>query len=99
MKITKIIIKISIALMLVFCITFSVLEVIAKYGSKIDIKSSNNIFMYDADEKSFYEGNNGIKRWIDLENISTSLVNARIYSEDKNFYKHPGFDIPRVVKS
>ncbi len=99
MKITKIIIKISIALMLVFCITFSVLEVIAKYGSKIDIKSSNNIFMYDADEKSFYEGNNGIKRWIDLENISKYLVNATIYSEDKNFYKHPGFDIPRIVKS
>ena len=55
--------------------------------------------MYDKDKKSFYEGNNGTKKWVKLKDISKDLVNATIYSEDKNFYKHNGFDIPRIVKS
>lgn len=55
--------------------------------------------MYDKDDKSFYEGNNGTKKWIKLKNISKPLINATIYSEDKNFYKHNGFDIPRIIKS
>ena len=71
----------------------------AKYGSQIDIKNSNSIYMYDKDKKSFYEGNNGTKKWVKLKDISDNLIKATIYSEDKNFYKHNGFDIPRIVKS
>ena len=71
----------------------------AKHGSKIDIKNSNIIYMYDNNNQSFYEGNNGKRSWVKLSNISKYLINATIYSEDKNFYQHNGFDIPRIIKS
>lgn len=99
MKKLKIISKTLIILMLVFCASYSTLFVIAKISSKIDIKNSNSIYMYDKDGKSFYEGNNGTKKWVKLKDISKNLVNATIYSEDKNFYNHNGFDIPRIIKS
>ena len=99
MKKVNIICKIIIALMLLFCLSYTILFLCAKYGSKIDIENSNSIYMYDKDKKSFYEGNNGTKKWVKLKDISKDLVNATIYSEDKNFYRHNGFDIPRIVKS
>ncbi len=99
MRQLKITIKIVIALMLIFCFSYSILFLCAKYGSKIDIKNSNSIYMYDKQNISFYEGNNGTKKWIKLKDISKDLINATIYSEDKNFYNHPGFDIPRIIKS
>ena len=55
--------------------------------------------MYDKDNKSFYEGNNGTKKWVSLKDISPYLIDATIYSEDKNFYSHNGFDIPRIFMS
>ena len=85
--------------MLIFCMCYGILFMCAKYGSQIDIKNSNSIYMYDKDKKSFYEGNNGTKKWVKLKDISDNLIKATIYSEDKNFYKHNGFDIPRIVKS
>ena len=91
--------KLIIALLLIFCVSYSVLFVITKLSSKIDIKSTNSIYMYDKDNKSFYEGNNGTRKWVKLKDISKELINATIYSEDKNFYKHNGFDIPRIIKS
>ena len=99
MKKLKILVKICLALMIIFCISFSILFLCAKYGSKIDIKNSNSIYMYDNNNKSFYEGNNGSKKWVKLNEISKYLINATIYSEDKNFYNHYGFDIPRIIKS
>lgn len=99
MKKIKFIVKTAIALMLIFCFLYTILFLCAKYGSKIDIQNSNSIYMYDKDGISFYEGNNGTKKWIKLKDISKHLINATIYSEDKNFYNHPGFDIPRIIKS
>ena len=99
MKVLKFLVKFIIISMLVFCTLFSVLFIYAKYFNKIDIKNSNSIYMYDSDGKSFYEGNNGTKKWIKLKDISKDMINATIYSEDKNFYEHNGFDIPRIIKS
>ena len=83
-------------MMLLFCFVFSIAFVVAKYNNQINIKSSNNIYMYDGENKSFYEGNNGTKKWISIKNISKDLINATIYSEDKNFYEHTGFDLSLI---
>ena len=99
MRKTKMISKIIIALMILFCISYTILFLCAKYSPKIDIENSNSIYMYDKDKKSFYEGNNGTRKWVKLKDISKNLINATIYSEDKNFYNHNGFDIPRIIKS
>ncbi|MEG2620507.1 MAG: PBP1A family penicillin-binding protein [Bacilli bacterium] len=99
MKKTKLLVKIILVLMIAFIILYSFLYVYAKYFNKIDIQNSNSIYMYDKDNKSFYEGSNGTKKWIELNNINKNLIKATIYSEDKNFYEHYGFDIPRIIKS
>ncbi len=99
MKKLKILIKIMIFSLLIFIFIYSCFYYSSILSSKIDIKNSNSIYMYDKDNKSFYEGNNGTKKWVSLEDISPYLIDATIYSEDKNFYSHNGFDIPRIIKS
>lgn len=99
MKKIKIIIGIIISLIVIFCTFYTILFLCSKYGAKIDIENSNSIYMYDMNKNAFYEGNNGTRKWIKLKDISNELINATIYSEDKNFYKHNGFDIPRIIKS
>lgn len=36
---------------------------------------------------------------VDLENIPQNLINAIIATEDKNFYKHKGYDVSGLVRS
>ena len=99
MKNLKKTLKSAVFIMVIFTIFYAVLYVASVITPKINIRSANNIYMYDKDGKSFYEGNNGNRKWVKLENISKYLIDATIYSEDKNFYSHNGFDIPRIVMS
>ena len=62
---------------------------------KIDITKSNGYYLYDSSDNLI----NSKGDYIDLENISPYLINATISIEDKNFYKHQGFDYPRILKS
>ena len=41
----------------------------------------------------------GSSEWVKLDNISDYLIDATISIEDKNFYKHKGFDYLRILKS
>lgn len=69
-----------------------------KISPKLEIKSANNITLYDSNNEVFFQGN-GTNEWVALDNISQYLIDATISTEDKNFYKHFGFDIPRIIKS
>lgn len=62
---------------------------------KIDITKSNGYYLYDTDNNLI----NSKGDYINLEDISPNLINATISIEDKNFYKHQGFDYPRIFKS
>ena len=99
MKKLKNTIKFSITSLLIFIFIYACFFYSSILSTKIDIKNSNSIYMYDKDNKTFYEGNNGSKKWVALKDISPYLVSATIYSEDKNFYSHNGFDIPRIFMS
>ena len=70
----------------------------AKLTPKLEIKAANSLTLYDSSKKVFFQGS-GTKEWIDLNNISKSVINATISTEDKNFYKHKGFDIFRIIKA
>ena len=70
----------------------------SKISPKLEIKSANNITLYDNNQEVFFQGN-GTMEWVALDNISTYLIDATISTEDKKFYKHIGFDIPRIFKS
>lgn len=70
----------------------------SKISPKLEIKSANNIELYDKNKDLFFQGN-GSSAWVELKDISNNLVNATLSTEDKNFYRHFGFDIPRIFKS
>ncbi len=54
--------------------------------------------LYFADDGTkIAESSNGQKRyWVPLKDVSPELVNATIAIEDRNFYRHHGFDFKRI---
>lgn len=50
--------------------------------------------LYDINNQ-IYNGDDSVK----LDDISKNLINATISTEDKNFYKHHGFDFLRIIKA
>lgn len=98
MKIIKKAIK---YLLLLFIIIIGLLFTFYGYSKltlKLEIRSGNNVSLYDKDGNVFFVGN-GTNEWINLEDISKYLIDATISTEDKNFYKHFGFDFPRIAKA
>lgn len=69
-----------------------------KFSPVLNINSTNSIALYDNKDEVFFKGNES-KEWVSLDNISDYLVNATIVTEDKNFYKHFGFDLLRIIKA
>ncbi len=69
-----------------------------KYSPKVQINTANNLVLYDMNNDVFFKGN-ASKEWVNLDDISPYLIDATISTEDKNFYKHHGFDILRILKA
>ncbi len=70
----------------------------AYFSKPITLNSSGNYFLYDKNDNLIYQGSS-VNEWTDLNNISSDLINAVISVEDKNFYKHHGFDYLRITKA
>lgn len=70
----------------------------AKLSPKLQINMANKVSFYDGNGKIFFKGNDN-KEWVNLKNISKNVIDATISVEDKNFYNHNGFDIPRILKA
>lgn len=70
----------------------------SKLNTSLEINSANNISLYDNNNEVFFQGN-GTNKWVTLSEISQNVIDATISTEDKNFYKHFGFDIPRIIKA
>ena len=64
----------------------------------LEIKSANNISLYDINNNIYFQGN-GTGKWVNLDNISKNIIDATISTEDKKFYKHLGFDFLRIGKA
>lgn len=65
---------------------------------KLEIGSANNILIYDNKKKLFFKGNES-KGWTSLDDISKYVIDSTIYTEDKHFYSHNGFDYARILKA
>ena len=63
---------------------------------KLSINKVNGYYLYDNNNNLIFDDN---EDWIALEKISPHLINATVYTEDKNYYKHLGFDYLRIVKA
>ncbi|MBR2712984.1 MAG: PBP1A family penicillin-binding protein [Bacilli bacterium] len=98
MKKRKKLLKLFVFLCFFINILVAVFYFYIKLSPKLDLKKTNNIIMYDKNNKEFFRGN-GTKEWIDLKNIDHDLINATIATEDKRFYGHNGFDYLRIIKS
>lgn len=98
MKILKRLIKLFIALCIVGILIIVLLYAYAYFSPKLDIKNANQFYIYDDQENLVYQGS-GNNEWVSLDEISPNLINAVLATEDKNFYKHHGFDYLRIAKA
>ena len=98
MKIFKILRKIIFVVVILGLIGYLGIKIYVKMSPNVLINTANSVFLYDKDENVFFQGNDE-KEWISLDDISQYVIDATIYTEDKNFYKHHGFDFLRIIKA
>ena len=82
----------------VFFLIIGILGICAYFSPVLDIKNANQFYIYDDNEELVYQGS-GNNEWVSINDISPNLINAIINTEDKNFYKHNGFDYLRIAKA
>ncbi len=93
-RIKKIIIISLIIILLLVGIYFIIYFIGSK--QKLKINNSNSYYIYD-NKKNLMNGLSD--EWVKLKKINKYAINATISIEDKNFYKHQGFDFLRIGKS
>ncbi len=96
MRKVKRIIKICVFSIVFFMFTYLGIYLVASMTNRLDINASNGYYLYDTKNNLI---NGTSDQWIKLKDISPYLINATISIEDKNFYKHQGFDYLRIAKS
>ena len=75
-----------------------ILYLYAYFSPKIIIKNANKYYIYDANKNLVYNGSS-TRKWVTLDEVSKDYIDAVISVEDKNFYKHNGFDYLRILKA
>ena len=84
-------------LIIVFAIICHVgLYIYCKITPKMDINKAQSYYLYDNNNNLIFNDNDD---WISLDRISSHLIDATIYTEDKYFYNHIGFDYLRIGKA
>ena len=85
-------------IVLIFCVLAYVgIYLYAAMLPKLPIDSANGYYLYD-NTNTLYTGS-ASEDWADLNEISDYVIEATIATEDKNFYKHQGFDFLRIIKA
>ncbi len=81
-------------------IILSVIGIISyvKLSPKIIINNANKISFYDSNNNVFFTGSKD-NEWANIDDISPYIIDCTIYTEDKNFYKHFGFDFLRIISA
>ncbi|MEI3507714.1 MAG: PBP1A family penicillin-binding protein [Bacilli bacterium] len=88
---------IFLSIILFFIAVYFGIYLYARIKPKLAIDGANGYYLYDANG-DLYTGT-ASEDWIKLDDISKNLVNATVSVEDKNFYKHHGFDYLRIAKA
>lgn len=81
-----------------FVIVIAGLYTYAYLSPKLDLKTSGSLYLYDNNNDLIYQGSRS-NEWANLDEISEYLLEAVVAVEDKNFYKHHGFDYLRIAKA
>ena len=94
----RFIIKSLIFLFITFVVIIVGLYTYAYFSPKLDLKTSGSLYIYDNKNELLYQGSRS-NEWANIDEISDYLIEAVIAVEDKNFYKHNGFDYMRIAKA
>lgn len=73
------------------------LYVYAFITPKVNINEKDSIVLLDRNGNDIF--NKDYNNYVKLNEINNDVKNAIISIEDKNFYSHNGFDIPRILKA
>lgn len=84
--------------MILGVLTLGGLYLYAFISPKMAIRTNGKFYIYDEDNSLVYQGSSS-SEWINIEDISENMKNAIISVEDKNFYKHQGFDYFRIARA
>ncbi len=96
MKKHKLLFTFLIIILLLITVYFG-LYIYAKMLPKLAVDGANGYYLYDSNN-ALYTGS-ASQDWASLDEISKDTINATISIEDKNFYKHQGFDFLRIIKA
>ena len=98
MKKILILCKIFILVFFSFIIANIGFYVYAFITPKFNINTKDSIIIYDDNLDNIID-NSKKNDYVKLNNINDNVKNAIISVEDKNFYKHKGFDYLRIIKA
>ncbi|MBD8923197.1 hypothetical protein EGR52_07225 [bacterium] len=98
LKIVKNSIKLLTFLFISFIVVITGLYIYAYISPKLDLKTTGSLYIYDNKNDLLYQGSRS-NEWTEINEINENLLNAVISVEDKNFYKHNGFDYLRILKA
>ena len=79
-----------------FIIIYFGIYLYARMQPKLPIIGANGYHLYDINGDAYTASS---EKSVSLKDISKDLINATISTEDKNFYKHQGFDFLRILKA
>src|SRR5699024_8959314 len=88
----------SIIILFLFCLSLGAILFYAYKQGPPPIMTTNETILYDQYEQPLFQ-NDQTTAALHLENISPYFTESLILTEDKDFYKHVGFDIKRIVKA
>lgn len=101
MKFLKITLKLTKYLFIIsILILITVIIIFVKYSKKLDYSMPDKltITVLDNNDEYYFEINNANKQsYINIYDIDKDIINSFISIEDKNFYKHKGIDIKRII--
>lgn len=87
---------IIIGIIFFFVIIYFGIYLYARMQPKLPITGANGYHLYDINGDTYTASS---EESVSLKDISKHLINATISIEDKNFYKHQGFDFLRILKA
>ncbi len=88
--------KIPLIIIIFLCSTYFIIRITASIFPKLNIGKNSNYYLYDIFDEPYKSNTNS---WVPINEISQNIIDATISIEDKNFYKHNGFDYLRIIKA
>ncbi|ATH93608.1 transglycosylase domain-containing protein [Bacillus glycinifermentans] len=88
----------GILMLLLLSILIMTVVLAAKWQGAPSVQVPRSTVLYDGNGKQMGETHYGQKRyWVSLDNINPAVIDATLAVEDRNFFRHHGFDYVRMA--